>query len=303
MYAAARSGGPPLRGARLGGHHGRRAWRDGGGEPRRQGGRRALGRLQHRNCRTSRRRTRTSTSRTRSSHFYARKVMLREAGGGVRHLPRRLRHARRAVRGADADPDRQGLRTSLSCCIDSDYWGELLGWIEGELLADGMISPDDLDLLFVTDDLDEAVERDPRLLRAAARRRRRPRSRPTRSEAARPAIGGRAARGEATTRSPSRRRATVARARARGHTSGARSGRPRGAAAGRARAARSRGCGASLNATGVVVHTNLGRAPLAEAALDRVREVGARLLEPRVRPGRRRRAARGRITSRASCAG
>jgi L-seryl-tRNA(Ser) seleniumtransferase len=29
-----------------------------------------------------------------------------------------------------------------------------------------------------------------------------------------------------------------------------------------------------LNATGVVVHTNLGRAPLAEAALDRVREVG-----------------------------
>jgi len=30
----------------------------------------------------------------------------------------------------------------------------------------------------------------------------------------------------------------------------------------------------ALNATGVIVHTNLGRAPLAEAALDRVREVG-----------------------------
>jgi len=42
---------------------------------------------------------------------------------------------------------------------DSDYWGELIGWIKGELLADGMISPDDLDLLFVTDDLDEVVER------------------------------------------------------------------------------------------------------------------------------------------------
>jgi L-seryl-tRNA(Ser) seleniumtransferase len=30
----------------------------------------------------------------------------------------------------------------------------------------------------------------------------------------------------------------------------------------------------ALNATGVIVHTNLGRAPLAEVALDRVREVG-----------------------------
>ncbi|MGZ4337418.1 MAG: LOG family protein [Gaiellaceae bacterium] len=42
---------------------------------------------------------------------------------------------------------------------DTDYWGELMGWIKGELLADGMISANDLDLLFVTDDLDDAVER------------------------------------------------------------------------------------------------------------------------------------------------
>jgi uncharacterized protein (TIGR00730 family) len=42
---------------------------------------------------------------------------------------------------------------------DTDYWGELMGWVKGELLDDGMISPNDLDLLFVTDDLDEAVER------------------------------------------------------------------------------------------------------------------------------------------------
>ena len=41
--------------------------------------------------------------------------------------------------------------------------------------------------------------------------------------------------------------------------------------AGAARSARLR---RTLNATGVVIHTNLGRAPLAEAALERVREVG-----------------------------
>ncbi len=41
--------------------------------------------------------------------------------------------------------------------FDTDYWGELLGWVRGELLADGMISPEDLDLLFTTDDPDEVV--------------------------------------------------------------------------------------------------------------------------------------------------
>src|SRR5438552_8394893 len=40
--------------------------------------------------------------------------------------------------------------------VDTDYWGELLDWVRGELLADGMISPEDLDLLHVTDDLDQA---------------------------------------------------------------------------------------------------------------------------------------------------
>jgi uncharacterized protein (TIGR00730 family) len=41
--------------------------------------------------------------------------------------------------------------------VGSDYWEELLGWVRNEALADGMISPEDLDLLYVTDDLDEAV--------------------------------------------------------------------------------------------------------------------------------------------------
>ncbi len=41
--------------------------------------------------------------------------------------------------------------------FDSDYWGEMLDWIRAELLADGMIAADDLDLLQVTDDADEVV--------------------------------------------------------------------------------------------------------------------------------------------------
>ncbi len=42
--------------------------------------------------------------------------------------------------------------------VGSEYWGGLLQWIRAEVLADGMISPEDLDLLYVTDDLDEAVQ-------------------------------------------------------------------------------------------------------------------------------------------------
>ena len=41
--------------------------------------------------------------------------------------------------------------------VDTDYWGEMIDWIKGEMLPDGMISPEDLDLLHVTDDLDLAV--------------------------------------------------------------------------------------------------------------------------------------------------
>jgi len=41
--------------------------------------------------------------------------------------------------------------------FDTAYWGGLLDWIEGRLLADGMISPEDLELLHLTDDPEDAV--------------------------------------------------------------------------------------------------------------------------------------------------
>ncbi len=43
--------------------------------------------------------------------------------------------------------------------VDSDYWEEMLEWVRDEMLADGLVSPHDLDLLMVTDDPPEAVER------------------------------------------------------------------------------------------------------------------------------------------------
>jgi hypothetical protein len=43
--------------------------------------------------------------------------------------------------------------------FNSDYWEELLEWVREEMLANGLVSPHDLDLLSVTDDPVEAVER------------------------------------------------------------------------------------------------------------------------------------------------
>ena len=45
--------------------------------------------------------------------------------------------------------------------FDSDYWEEMLDWVRGEMLADGLVSPGDLELLMVTDDPAEAVELGP----------------------------------------------------------------------------------------------------------------------------------------------
>jgi hypothetical protein len=43
--------------------------------------------------------------------------------------------------------------------FDRDYWEPLLDWIRDRLLADGMISTDDVELLYPTDSPAEAVAR------------------------------------------------------------------------------------------------------------------------------------------------
>jgi predicted Rossmann-fold nucleotide-binding protein len=41
--------------------------------------------------------------------------------------------------------------------LGADYWGGLIDWLRGTMLPEGTINATDLDLLHVTDDVDEAV--------------------------------------------------------------------------------------------------------------------------------------------------
>ena len=65
---------------------------------------------------------------------------------GVRGLPRRLRHARRAVRGAHADPDPQDPRLPRGPGRPP-LLGPLVEWLRERLLAEGRSAPGDMDLL------------------------------------------------------------------------------------------------------------------------------------------------------------
>ena len=42
--------------------------------------------------------------------------------------------------------------------VDSSYWGGLIDWIKGKLLAEGNISPEDMDIIRIVDTAEEAVQ-------------------------------------------------------------------------------------------------------------------------------------------------
>ena len=91
-------------------------------------------------------------------HFYVRKVMFVKAAEGFVIFP-----------GGFGTMDE--LYESLTLIqtgkigsfpvvlFDSDYWCEMLDWVREEMLADGLVSPGDLELLHVTDEPQEAVQR------------------------------------------------------------------------------------------------------------------------------------------------
>lgn len=90
-------------------------------------------------------------------HFYARKVMFVKAAEGFVIFP-----------GGFGTQDELWEALTLMqtgkighfpvVLFDSDYWEELLDWMREEMLDDGLISPEDIELLMVTNDPSEAVE-------------------------------------------------------------------------------------------------------------------------------------------------
>ncbi|TML05108.1 MAG: TIGR00730 family Rossman fold protein [Actinobacteria bacterium] len=91
-------------------------------------------------------------------HFYARKTMFVKAAEGFVVFPGGFGTADELFEALTLIQTGKVMHFPV-VLFDSGYWGELLEWVKGELLVDGMISPEDLDLLHVTDEVDDAVAR------------------------------------------------------------------------------------------------------------------------------------------------
>jgi uncharacterized protein (TIGR00730 family) len=89
-------------------------------------------------------------------HFYARKTMFVKAAEGFVIFPGGFGTLDELFESLTLIQTGKVLHFPV-VLFDSRYWQPLLEWIRGRLLADGMISPDDLELLSVTDDRSEAV--------------------------------------------------------------------------------------------------------------------------------------------------
>jgi hypothetical protein len=90
------------------------------------------------------------------AHFYARKVMFVKAAeafvifpGGFGTLDELFESLTLIQTGKILD--------FPVVLFDSSYWEGLLDWMRAEVLGEGMISPDDIDTLYVTDDPASAV--------------------------------------------------------------------------------------------------------------------------------------------------
>ena len=101
-------------------------------------------------------------------HFYARKTMFVKAAEGFVIFPGGFGTLDELFESLTLIQTGKVLHFPV-VLFGSEYWQPLLDWIDGRLLPDGLISPEDLELLEVTDDPARAVAM---LLECYERRRR-----------------------------------------------------------------------------------------------------------------------------------
>jgi uncharacterized protein (TIGR00730 family) len=89
-------------------------------------------------------------------HFYVRKTMFVKAAEGFLIFPGGFGTLDELFESLTLIQTGKVLHFPV-VLFDSAYWQPMLDWIKGRLLADGMISPEDLDLLGVTDSVEDAV--------------------------------------------------------------------------------------------------------------------------------------------------
>ena len=91
-------------------------------------------------------------------HFYARKTMFVKAAEGFVIFPGGFGTMDELYESLTLIQTGK-IGTFPVVLFDSDYWGEMLDWVRDEMLADGLVSAADLELLHLTDEPHEAVQR------------------------------------------------------------------------------------------------------------------------------------------------
>jgi uncharacterized protein (TIGR00730 family) len=89
-------------------------------------------------------------------HFYARKTMFVKAAEGFVIFPGGFGTLDELFESLTLIQTGKVLHFPV-VLFHSQYWEGLLGWVREHLLAEGMVSPDDVELLVVSDDPEEAV--------------------------------------------------------------------------------------------------------------------------------------------------
>jgi uncharacterized protein (TIGR00730 family) len=89
-------------------------------------------------------------------HFHVRKVMFVKAAEGFVNFPGGFGTQDELWEALTLRQTRK-IGDFPIVLFDSDYWDELIDWVRDEMLDDGLISPDDLAGMIVTDDPAEAV--------------------------------------------------------------------------------------------------------------------------------------------------